>query len=231
MTLLISGTATVMLNPSNLHRSASAAHELHLTIDADATVMGVQFDLQYNPGELVFNGAASLLDEFMFEYRDKENGIVRGLLFSMSGAVINLNQLADIISFDFSPVDGFKGESQVEFVDLILAGEHGVKIPVITSSIVVSSDILVPDETRLQSCYPNPFNPVTTISYDLAIAGQVEIMVYDILGRQVTSLVNDYQPAGSYEIIWNASDYSSGFYLMRMQTEGFHSIQKVLLMK
>ena len=228
--LAFTNQATVSLNSVGLQRSEEPTHEMALSVNAVDAVKGIQFDLQYNPQELTFNDAKCLLTDVMFEYRDKGNGLIRGLLFSMSGATVNPDQIAELISIDFTPVDGFNGESMVEFADLILAGEHGVKIPVESSAFTVST-VDVPTETKLNTGYPNPFNPVTTISYDLSQDSPVNIAVYDIRGRVVSELVNESKAAGYYEVTWDGTDVASGTYLIRMTTDRYTNTQKVLLLK
>lgn len=73
-----------------------------------------------------------------------------------------------------------------------------------------------PYKTELSYNYPNPFNPVTTIGYSLKEKSQVTLEIYNILGQEVTRLVNAVQPAGVYHYQWNASSYSSGTYLYRL---------------
>jgi hypothetical protein len=87
----------------------------------------------------------------------------------------------------------------------------------------------------LSQNYPNPFNPVTNISYQLAKDGYVTLKIYDILGKEVASLVSDYKPAGSYNVQFNASfaggGLSSGIYFYRLQSGSFIEIKKLILMK
>ena len=75
----------------------------------------------------------------------------------------------------------------------------------------------IPEKYNLHAAYPNPFNPTTTIRFDLPEAANVRIVIYNVLGQQVTELVNADLPAGSHQRIWNASRFSSGIYLMRME--------------
>ncbi|MBN2030298.1 choice-of-anchor D domain-containing protein [bacterium] len=94
----------------------------------------------------------------------------------------------------------------------------------------------LPKETRFEKPYPNPFNPQTYISYDLAEETQVEITVFDMLGHTIKELYNGHQLAGSYHVYWNGTDengmkVSSGIYVICMQTEIVKEIQKVMFVK
>lgn len=84
---------------------------------------------------------------------------------------------------------------------------------------------------ELKNNYPNPFNPVTSISYELAAAGFTTLKVYDLLGREVASLVNVKQEAGKYTIQWNASDFSSGVYFYVLRSNQFVQTKRMILSK
>lgn len=79
--------------------------------------------------------------------------------------------------------------------------------------------------------YPNPFNPVTKISYALPGAAMVELKVYNVLGQLITTLVNEEKPAGVYEVDFNAEDLPSGVYMYRIQAGDFVQTRKMLLLK
>jgi hypothetical protein len=79
--------------------------------------------------------------------------------------------------------------------------------------------------------YPNPFNPATTISYQLPESGPVALMVFDVLGRVVRTLVNQEQPAGRHTVTFDASDLASGVYFYRMQAAGFAQTMRLLLLR
>ncbi len=94
----------------------------------------------------------------------------------------------------------------------------------------------VPTTTQLFAAYPNPFNPSTNIKYHLANDNHVSLAVYDILGRNVKSLINQHQSAGQYSIQWDGSTDAgiaapSGAYLVRMKAGNTTQMQKVLFMK
>ncbi|NLT50629.1 MAG: T9SS type A sorting domain-containing protein, partial [Ignavibacteria bacterium] len=77
----------------------------------------------------------------------------------------------------------------------------------------------------------NPFNPSTMISYQLPINSFVNLRVFDILGREVATLVNEQKPAGNYEVKFDASNLASGIYLYKLQAGEYSSVKKLLLMK
>jgi photosystem II stability/assembly factor-like uncharacterized protein len=79
--------------------------------------------------------------------------------------------------------------------------------------------------------YPNPFNPATTIRYQLPTAGHVTLKVYDLLGREVRTLVSDNKKAGQYEVEFNGNNLPSGVYFYRLQTERYTDTKKLLLLK
>ncbi|NGP89665.1 S8 family serine peptidase [Fodinibius halophilus] len=86
-------------------------------------------------------------------------------------------------------------------------------------------------ENDLHPNYPNPFNPTTTISYELANKAEVTLNVFDVLGRKVQTLVNKVQQSGTYTVNFNASKLASGVYFVRLQTDSFSKIQKMTLIK
>ena len=83
----------------------------------------------------------------------------------------------------------------------------------------------------IESAYPNPFNPSTNIEYTISNAGLVEILVYDIMGRQVGEIFNEYESAGEHKVIWNAVNYASGIYYIQIKANQDVQTQKVMLLK
>jgi hypothetical protein len=89
----------------------------------------------------------------------------------------------------------------------------------------------LPKEFRLYRNYPNPFNPNTTIKYDIAKDSDVKIKVFDILGREITTLVNSSHKPGRYEVNFNAGNLASGVYIYSITAGTFKKTQKMMLMK
>jgi type IX secretion system substrate protein len=100
-----------------------------------------------------------------------------------------------------------------------------------TSTTSIDDDIYMPNGFALEQNYPNPFNPRTAISYHLAVDAQVELSIFDLVGRKVETLVSGFRPSGYYTIVWDASALSSGVYFYRMTTPDFVDTKKMILMK
>ncbi|MCL4278988.1 MAG: T9SS type A sorting domain-containing protein, partial [Ignavibacteriaceae bacterium] len=96
---------------------------------------------------------------------------------------------------------------------------------------IAAVDNLAPNGFVLEQNYPNPFNPNTVISYQLPVSGFVSLKVYDVLGNEVATLVNEEKQAGSYEIVFNANHLSAGVYYYTIVTDNFVQTKKMILMK
>jgi uncharacterized protein YdaL len=94
-------------------------------------------------------------------------------------------------------------------------------------------DILfdLPTSYELYQNYPNPFNPSTVIKYDLPVPSKVRINVYNLLGQKITTLQDNFKPAGSHKITFNASNISSGMYFYIIESEGFKKVKRMVLAK
>ncbi|MGA2667564.1 MAG: T9SS type A sorting domain-containing protein [Ignavibacteria bacterium] len=89
----------------------------------------------------------------------------------------------------------------------------------------------IPTTYALKQNYPNPFNPTTIITYQLPKAGNVKLVVYDLLGREVKTLVNEFKTAGSFDVTFDASTLASGVYFYRLESGSFTDTKKLTLIK
>jgi hypothetical protein len=160
--------------------------------------------------------------------------------------------------FTFSPTSGTNGTVvtvDIEGRDLDLGAHSGVitltandadnttwGIPIslnIVSTVTSVKQVepsTIPLDYVLGQNYPNPFNPTTLIAFDLPVKSQVELTVYNVLGQQVTTLVNEKLAAGSYEADWDGrssggTPVASGIYFYRLHTEQFTQTKKMILLK
>ena len=90
---------------------------------------------------------------------------------------------------------------------------------------------IIPTEFELKQNYPNPFNPTTKIVYSIPKSSKVILKVYNMLGQEVSTLVNDYKNAGKYEIEFNANNLSTGVYFYKIQADNFTKCMKMVLLK
>jgi len=89
----------------------------------------------------------------------------------------------------------------------------------------------VPENYTLSQNYPNPFNPITRINFSISRNGFVTLKIYDVLGREITTLVNEVKNAGNYIVDFNASNLSSGVYFYKLEVNGFADVKKMTLVK
>ncbi|MCX6640851.1 MAG: S8 family serine peptidase [bacterium] len=89
----------------------------------------------------------------------------------------------------------------------------------------------IPNEYALGQNYPNPFNPLTSISFNLPQAGLVKLTVFDVMGRQVATLVNGMREAGAHSVTFDATNLASGVYLYKLEAGDYSAVQKMVLMK
>jgi len=112
----------------------------------------------------------------------------------------------------------------------------GFRVALRTQQLNSKKELQLPDIINLHQNYPNPFNPVTTLRYDLSENGHVNITIYDMLGRQIKTLINQTQDAGYRSVIWNATNnygkpVSAGIYLYQIQAGEYISTKKMVLLK
>ena len=115
--------------------------------------------------------------------------------------------------------------------DKELTEGNQVIIPANLENLIIDPEVQTPDRYELSQNYPNPFNPVTTIKYQIPDDGMVKLIVFDALGREVKTLVNNVQIAGVYEVRFDATDVSSGVYFYKLVTGQFEDLKKMIILK
>jgi hypothetical protein len=110
-------------------------------------------------------------------------------------------------------------------------GGSGMSGVIIVQNPVGVEEENIVNEFKLNQNYPNPFNPSTRISYAIATTSFVNLKVYDTIGNEVAVLVNHEQPAGNYQVDFEASKLSGGVYFYQLATNEFVSTKKMILIK
>ncbi|WP_337865733.1 T9SS type A sorting domain-containing protein [Ignavibacterium sp.] len=143
--------------------------------------------------------------------------------------VLNPSETKEVVyRFD---VDYNIGNAEADTIEFLITDNKSIYL---TKQFILQYTL--PTEYKLEQNYPNPFNPNTKIRYSLPQEArgekqEVSLIVYDILGNKVTTLVNEQKEAGYYETKFNASQYASGVYIYRLQAGSFVSTKKMLLIK
>lgn len=109
--------------------------------------------------------------------------------------------------------------------------DRGIYILTHSGATAVKLQNQVPLQYELSQNYPNPFNPTTAISYQLSAFSHVTLKVYDVLGNEIKTLVNEYKPAGKYTVNFDGSGLASGIYFYRIKAGSFSDVKKLVLLK
>ena len=140
-----------------------------------------------------------------------------------AGHLIFKGDIAEVIVYNKVLSDSERSD-----VENYLADKYNITI---ITGIDDSQQGVIPDKFTLSQNYPNPFNPSTTIRFQIPNSSFVNLKVYDILGNEVATLVNEEKSSGSYEANWNASNLSSGVYFCKLQAGSFVETRKMILLK
>jgi hypothetical protein len=150
---------------------------------------------------------------------------IKSGVLANGGTSVN-NEINRVIGTIGQPMIGRKNNQ----THIVRAGFWEQTSSFITNVISVDEKIL-PKEFYLYQNYPNPFNPSTKISWQSPVGSRQTLKVYDVLGNEVATLVDEYKPAGNYEVNFNAANLSSGIYLYTMKTGSYTQTKKLILMK
>ena len=180
-------------------------------------------------GELSAQISNTGLGELTFEIAED----IEWLEISPASATVGANEVMEL-SFMFDAVDLTEGlyEDQI----FISSNDPSNSLIIIDISFhilpIVDTDIGgIPKITAFNSVYPNPFNPQTTFSYDLAKQEQVVLEIYNLKGQKVETLINEAQQAGKHQLVWIADSVPSAIYFYRFITRDVSTTGKVVLMK
>ena len=143
-----------------------------------------------------------------------------------------------ILNIEYFVGENFTEETNISLTDLRWNEGDVSDIPIeMTISFGLGLDVAsIPDLFALHQNYPNPFNPLTQIKYDLPEDAMVTIQIFDLMGRNIRSLVNNTQSAGYHSVRWDATNQygepvSAGMYLYIIQAGDFRQTKKMLLLK
>ena len=198
--------------------------------EMNSNASAAQFEIQYNSDhlEVVDLSLGNMASNMFLEY-NIEAGLIKGAIFNFGGDSFGL-ETGELVNIEFRMLDSnLNTANDVSLVDFKLVNP---------AADFISVEILglLPAEFTLNQNYPNPFNASTTISFNLPAAADVELAVYDLLGRKINTLLKGFKQAGRHDLIWNGrsdsgEDVASGVFFYRLKTKDFDKTKKMLLVK
>ena len=211
-TVSLSSNGTLQVNPTD---------PFEVSVKVSSTMNIGALSLRFNyPDEIVsFEGVSSKFSGTLYK---SENGAITIAWADFTGKqAVNLKENDVLLVLKFKPTEKFEAGTKfsVELDDSYceLADSDGEIIKANLQASAIES--FVPAEFGLRQNYPNPFNPSTTIEFDMPVAGNVSLIIYNILGEQVSVLVNEFQEAGTYKFNWVANKLPSGVYIYRLNVK------------
>ena len=249
LTTIASMTFAAQVNSDAvLSLEQSNQNEIHMLLEANQDVYGLQFDINYNANQISLNkedishmfSNSDVRSNMSVYAKVKEPGIARVIMFDLGGqALLTSANLEKVVKFAYDVVDNYAGPTEVTINNIVAAGQHGAEVDTEESYSVhfdtdgASFDSTLPEKTKINGNYPNPFNPTTQINFELSPenAGLVDVSVYDIQGRRVANLENDVITAGYHSYTFDAYNLASGQYFVRITAPGFSDVKPMTLLK
>jgi len=247
--------AEAALSKTSLNIETTKANDLQVSLQSSEDVYGLQFDLTYDPAQLklteekithMFSGSDVRSNMSVYS-KIKEPGLARVIMFDLGGNVIaDANNLESILLIDYDvnavELSSVDASTTVGVTNIILAGAKGSSVPVThindretddaSGEVLLNFGETAPYETSIVGNYPNPFNPSTTIEFDLAKAGFVDVTIYDLQGRKVVNLHSgNLDQSQGHVFNWDANNVASGQYFARITAPGFSDVINMTLLK
>jgi hypothetical protein len=158
-----------------------------------------------------------------YDYWDNVHGHVITTYYHLTVKGIGI-----VKSYGYAPIIEY---SPISLAAAVIDGVKYGDTTLTSISKQFQDDKYVPSAFQLLQNYPNPFNPTTRIEFSLPKASRVILKIHDLLGKEIGTLINEKLPAGVHSTIWNATNYPTGIYFYRLQTENFSKTKKLLLIK
>jgi hypothetical protein len=215
---------------------------VNVTVDNAASLKGFGFDLSYDTDKFEFVAAAPATEDLLkasgaetpvFLSHESTQGELSIANAIVDGSPVTGN--GDVVSLTFRVLTEFEDNARFEIANGVVFDGSQLSNPVVAlGSLNVES---TPTEFALLQNFPNPFNPETTIKYNVANGGNVSLRIYNVVGQVVKTLVAEQQNAGRYTVRWNGTDdrgvsVSSGIYFYQITAgSDFQDVKKLMLLK
>ena len=229
--------ATDVASIAELSLRNGGGTSLLLDLAYDGFVRGIQFDLSTDMSRLSFGSPLlnDLQEGVMINSHTLEDGSTRVLAVNMNGGLLSFSTDGFITVPVMINTD--RGERvKVDLSGVQLIGQDGQNIPVVAKGDGSVALELIPMQYALYQNFPNPFNPVTEIQFDVPDVGVLDLVVYNLMGQQVRRLVNGEIQAGYHRVVWDGLNdrgepVSTGVYIYSLTSPSFHNTKKMVLLK
>ena len=240
MSLLIAMNITIAGN--NLTIVKTAANTLEVQLANSETVAGVQFSLHTSTdvlvGEIEHGELTSESHWIVASYKPNDS-TVNILILSLEQKTFSTGQ-GSLVRFAISTIHPLD-KSSASLANVMITNSKADSLGVAISNLEWGGKTSIAANNNsklflLGQNYPNPFNPTTRIAYQLNKSAQVRLSVYDITGREVNRLIDQYQPVGDYSVEWNSNatggnKLSSGIYFARLGVDNESATRKMIMTK
>ena len=218
-------TGVANLSTNLVNRLGRGENEqLVISVDSNSPIRGLQADLSLQDYELVDIELTEIANGFELDYNQLSNGLTRILIHPEDSFAIPAGEY-DIVVLALSSLERSSGRSNISAENIIISDAN------YRNMFNSSNSYSIIESYTLLNAYPNPFNPTTTISYELPEDVEVNLNIFDVNGRLVAKLVENKMQHGYQSVVWNGVDIASGVYFVRLETEAFTESQKLILLK
>lgn len=202
---------------------------LPLMINESDEVLAGKLKLNFDPEQYKITGV--VLTDHTRDYVIASNVVDDELIIAFAGAQSHSVGEASLLQIQVEAIGQVDEQAPLTFAEATLNG-GGLQ----TRTVEDIHSFSLPEAYTLLPNWPNPFNPETSLRYSLPQAGVVQLVVYDMLGQKVRTLVDNHQEAGAYTVPWDGHDsagraVASGTYFYRIQAEGFSKTRKMTLLR
>ena len=227
---------------NNLEVVRTATNTLEVQLVNSETVAGVQFSLHTSSdvaiGNIVHGDRTAELHWIVASYKPNDSTI-NILILNLEQTTFSVGQ-GSLVRFAISLSNPLE-KSSASLVNVMVTNSKADSLGVAVDNLEWSNKSTIAANSDSKSFllgqnYPNPFNPTTRIAYQLTKAAQVHLSVYDITGREVNRLIDQYQPVGDYSVEWNSNStsgnkLSSGIYFARLGVDNEIATRKMIMTK
>ncbi|MEA3288184.1 MAG: choice-of-anchor J domain-containing protein [Candidatus Marinimicrobia bacterium] len=227
---------TVVVEPMTLANNREWQN-IPVTVTYEGLIAGFQADLVFDPA-VVELGVPVLAEgnDNVAVYTSLSENTMRVLAIDLTGGQIDLSS-GLLMNVPVQVIDeNATGATDFAVEGLVLSGPGGVEIECECLVSIIDIGLPAPTEFSLMQNYPNPFNPTTNIRYDIAEAGVARLVIYNMLGQQVRTLVSGRQDVGRYEVLWNGLNdagqpVATGIYIYHLQAGDYSKTHKMAFIK